>query len=687
MSQEDAHNAILDFDTNSSLFAVYDGHGGHEVAVYTAKHLPNFIKKNSLYLKGQIDEAMVESFVEFDRTITSAEVVAELKKIVGSKGDSDDEDRDPQELSHLCEEASMPIEAVLTKYVSGEEEKGEGKEVKKEEGEGSSGSSASKPKAPANPAVAALQKAGGSKPISPFLRAKANTPAKDGEKDSDAKQTLDFKEEPANGKDVEDKKESEEVKKEEDPAKKEDEPVKQEDDENKEEKKEKGSEEEPPLTKIKVKDNEEEDKEVVVNGTNGHHESNEEPITNGGTASDVKGKGKGKGKGKSSSVVRPAKDGEDGVTETPPPSPPSASKKTSPKKSAEELYKGLLSDEPEDEMDSEDEEDGAFGNSDDDDTEDTEDDEAEDVEDESDSVDDDDDDDEEDGFMCGPGRDYAEMPGNDSGCTAVVALLRGTTLYVANAGDSRCVVCRDGQAVEMSFDHKPEDEPEMKRIEAAGGKVTPDGRVNGGLNLSRAIGDHTYKTNKTLPLQDQMISPVPDVKTLQLDTKRDSFILLACDGIWNSLSSQETVDFVQQRLLKLENEAKKDPSTQQLKKICEELFDYCLAPDTVGDGTGCDNMTAVLVKLRPAFEDKPETGPEPVEAAAAAESSSTGTKPGGSASSAESTATSNKRREATEEGEEEQSAEQQQPAKKTQSGPGRDSFSTRRCRDQVKLIC
>ena len=40
----------------------------------------------------------------------------------------------------------------------------------------------------------------------------------------------------------------------------------------------------------------------------------------------------------------------------------------------------------------------------------------------------------------------------------------------------------------MSFDHKPEDEPEMKRIKNAGGKVTPDGRVNGGLNLSRAIG-------------------------------------------------------------------------------------------------------------------------------------------------------------------------------------------------------
>lgn len=69
-----------------------------------------------------------------------------------------------------------------------------------------------------------------------------------------------------------------------------------------------------------------------------------------------------------------------------------------------------------------------------------------------------------------------------------MALLKGQELYVANAGDSRCVVCRGGQAIEMSLDHKPEDDAEMKRIIMAGGKVTADGRVNGGLNLSRALG-------------------------------------------------------------------------------------------------------------------------------------------------------------------------------------------------------
>ena len=36
-----------------------------------------------------------------------------------------------------------------------------------------------------------------------------------------------------------------------------------------------------------------------------------------------------------------------------------------------------------------------------------------------------------------------------------------------------------------------------------------DGRVKGGLNLSRAFGDHMYKDNSDIPLKDQMISAFP----------------------------------------------------------------------------------------------------------------------------------------------------------------------------------
>lgn len=119
---------------------------------------------------------------------------------------------------------------------------------------------------------------------------------------------------------------------------------------------------------------------------------------------------------------------------------------------------------------------------------------GEEVEYEEDEDDDEEDDEDEEPFDCGDDPEsMIDIPGKDSGCTAVIALIVGKDLYVANAGDSRCVVCRNGKAIEMSLDHKPEDEEETKRIEKAGGKITLDGRVNGGLNLSRAIGDHTYK--------------------------------------------------------------------------------------------------------------------------------------------------------------------------------------------------
>ena len=53
---QDAHNTILNYDTNASLFAVYDGHGGQEVAEYSAKNLPDYIKHTSHYQENRIEK-------------------------------------------------------------------------------------------------------------------------------------------------------------------------------------------------------------------------------------------------------------------------------------------------------------------------------------------------------------------------------------------------------------------------------------------------------------------------------------------------------------------------------------------------------------------------------------------------------------------------------------------------------
>lgn len=104
-----------------------------------------------------------------------------------------------------------------------------------------------------------------------------------------------------------------------------------------------------------------------------------------------------------------------------------------------------------------------------------------------------------------------------------MALIRGKQLIVANAGDSRCVVSEGGKAVDMSYDHKPEDEVELARIKNAGGKVTMDGRVNGGLNLSRAIGEKQWGGWAWLWPPECCARDIQASSTYQLLSLRNSF--------------------------------------------------------------------------------------------------------------------------------------------------------------------
>jgi hypothetical protein len=72
-------------------------------------------------------------------------------------------------------------------------------------------------------------------------------------------------------------------------------------------------------------------------------------------------------------------------------------------------------------------------------------------------------------------------------------------------------------------DHKPELPEELKRIQNAGGfgrfsNSVSDGRINGNLNLSRAIGDLEYKSDPNLGPEKQIISVVPDI-SVHVDMK------------------------------------------------------------------------------------------------------------------------------------------------------------------------
>lgn len=198
------------------------------------------------------------------------------------------------------------------------------------------------------------------------------------------------------------------------------------------------------------------------------------------------------------------------------------------------------------------------------------------------------------------------------GCTAIVCCVRPEAITVANAGDCRAVLSRGGKAIDMSEDHKPNLPGEMARIRRAGGCIMeqrcPHGllyRVNGDLSLSRAIGDLRYKQNLSLAPQEQIVCCTPDVRTFQRQPG-DEFMVVACDGVWDVISSQQAVDFIRPRLGALLD------GSLRPQAVTEGLLDACVSPDlTTTGGLGGDNMTMLLVAFtgEPAVPQRTLLGP------------------------------------------------------------------------------
>ncbi|KAI8607652.1 phosphatase 2C-like domain-containing protein [Chytriomyces sp. MP71] len=180
-----------------------------------------------------------------------------------------------------------------------------------------------------------------------------------------------------------------------------------------------------------------------------------------------------------------------------------------------------------------------------------------------------------------------EYLADPAGCTAVTVLITDEMhVYCGNAGDSRAVLSREGNAIPLSYDHKPTNPGETARIRAAGGYVE-FGRVNGNLALSRAVGDFEFKQNPGLGPEDQIVTVNPDIETHQLEVRKDDFIVLACDGIWDCMSNDQVVDFVMFCI----------HSGKTLSETCELMMEHCLAGDSDVGGVGCDNMTVVIVAI------------------------------------------------------------------------------------------
>lgn len=191
-----------------------------------------------------------------------------------------------------------------------------------------------------------------------------------------------------------------------------------------------------------------------------------------------------------------------------------------------------------------------------------------------------------------------------SGCTACVALVKDNTIYLSNAGDSRAVMAskKGGDnttasatehiALDLTIDQNPDSPGEQERIEMSGGFVSPppeeglsarvwlDAKFSQiGLAMARSIGDYAVKKVGVVA--------EPVVTTHEI-TDSDDFMIIATDGVWEFLSSQDAVDIVS-----------KDFQDGECSSLaCQHLIEAAAAKWHEHEGDYRDDITALVIKVQ-----------------------------------------------------------------------------------------
>lgn len=207
-------------------------------------------------------------------------------------------------------------------------------------------------------------------------------------------------------------------------------------------------------------------------------------------------------------------------------------------------------------------------------------------------------------------KEYLDSSTNNAGSTACVMLWDGgqgnEICYIANTGDTRAVLCRSGQAVDLTIDRKASDPEEVARMARMGGFVK-DGRVMGSLAVSRAIGDSDLKRGRgrfaiknadgsrsvgvtgVLVADPEITSFRPLRPSSPTSSPQDQFIIIATDGLWDVMSSQQAVDALHRRVSQGIVASLEQATESELQRLADSL-----AAEAVAMGSQ-DNITVRIV--------------------------------------------------------------------------------------------
>jgi protein phosphatase 2C family protein 2/3 len=114
--------------------------------------------------------------------------------------------------------------------------------------------------------------------------------------------------------------------------------------------------------------------------------------------------------------------------------------------------------------------------------------------------------------------------------------------------------------------------------------------------MTRSFGDFYLKQNSELSEEEQAVTALPEVR-VHARNSNDRFLVLACDGIWDVMSNQQTVDFIGSSLginnnnNNINSTVNETITTERVAEVCDDLLAECL---TRGSG---DNMSVIVIVL------------------------------------------------------------------------------------------
>ncbi|CAI5755603.1 unnamed protein product [Candida verbasci] len=195
------------------------------------------------------------------------------------------------------------------------------------------------------------------------------------------------------------------------------------------------------------------------------------------------------------------------------------------------------------------------------------------------------------------------------GSTGIIIVIINSIIYVANTGDSRCIISIKGKPKTLSFDHKPNNMSERVRIENSNGYII-NNRVNEILALSRAFGDFKFKlqflqntrneylqknmnnlNKKLIHLPPELFQVTVEPDVLLYDYKVQNlpeFIVIACDGIWDCFKNGQLIQLIRDKLV----------LGWRLNKIVEHILNTSLSLSNHFTGVGYDNMTIIIIPIQ-----------------------------------------------------------------------------------------